>query len=344
MLDDDLPDQLPDWAEHKIHADCPCPYFVKFAQLRTRDGRKIGNAVVNRIHFKRMRLVADIVTDIGSVVECLNRKELEELFYEPIYVMKPEAVVVRTGKIVRNPMDFQVHHTPVLQEIEMTVTSVTAYRADDGTLFPTEEDAAIHNDWLEVSRVLKSRHGFLGAKLATADSKNAQALFKITREVVMSRHAESIPLKPFEPEKYKCQRARDSKANLSAEGRFDEEAFGFFVENILQYGGDFIDDDLKVFRISAEDLFTYCHEVKTDKQAGTVEKKLDAEAIDLLVSARACIKRLGAPDLTGERDRHEVARAIKAYLNKVYGSTDWNIKSEPTKADPVIEQPAPEAK
>jgi len=73
----------------------------------------------------------------------------------------------------------------------MTVTSVTAYRADDGTLFPTEEDAAIHNDWLEVGRVLKSRHGSIGAKLATGDSKNARALFKITREVVMARNAAS---------------------------------------------------------------------------------------------------------------------------------------------------------
>lgn len=73
----------------------------------------------------------------------------------------------------------------------MTVTQVTAYRADDGTLFPTEEDAAIHNDWIEVSRVLKSRYGFVGAKLATADSKNAQSVFKITREVVMARNAAS---------------------------------------------------------------------------------------------------------------------------------------------------------
>jgi hypothetical protein len=153
----------------------------------------------------------------------------------------------------------------------MTVTQVAAYRAEDGTLFPTEEDALIHNDWIEVGRVLKSRYGSIGAKLAIADSKNVRALFKITREVVMARSTGSA-----------------------------------------------------------------------DKQAGAVEIRVDSEAIDLLLRARACIKKLHAPDASGEHSRQEVSQAIKLYLNKAYGSTDWNVQSEPTKADPVIEQPTPE--
>ena len=168
----------------------------------------------------------------------------------------------------------------MLQEIEMTVTQVTAFRAKDGKLFETRDEADRHSDFVQVCDIYKTRHKETICSTVDPKATSLRRVFAITRELMLHRQV----------------------------------------------------------------IHAASNATSADKQACTVEKKLDTEAIDLLVRARACIKKLDAPDATGEHIRNELARAIKAYLNKVYGSTDWNIQSEPTKADPVIEQPAPEAK
>ena len=74
---------LPPWAEKISNGN----YFEIGAQLCTRDGRKIGNAFVNKIEFKNDLELAQIITDRGTIIY-LTLPELKELFYKPRYVMK----------------------------------------------------------------------------------------------------------------------------------------------------------------------------------------------------------------------------------------------------------------
>jgi hypothetical protein len=72
--------QLPHWAIGYASGN----YMIEGAQLCTKDGRKIGNAFVNKVFTCQENL--EIVTDMGNVV-ILNQQEAEELFYPPMYVM-----------------------------------------------------------------------------------------------------------------------------------------------------------------------------------------------------------------------------------------------------------------
>ncbi|HHL35190.1 MAG TPA: hypothetical protein ENJ30_12575 [Desulfobulbaceae bacterium] len=89
---------LPDWAERFSNGG----YFEEGAQLRTRDGRKIGNAVVSEIVYdpERSEKVATVVTDVGTVVH-LSKDGLEDLFYPPVYVMAEKLMPAR-GFLCRN--------------------------------------------------------------------------------------------------------------------------------------------------------------------------------------------------------------------------------------------------
>lgn len=71
---EDLP--LPEWAEKRSDGN----YMEPGAQLATRDGRRIGNAYVDRIEqSEKGASIAVVVTDMGSTLH-LNERELESEF------------------------------------------------------------------------------------------------------------------------------------------------------------------------------------------------------------------------------------------------------------------------
>lgn len=56
-------------------------------------------------------------------------------------------------------------------------------------------------------------------------------------------------------DKFKCEFAKQRKAEMLAQGAFETEDFGFACECAEQYGASYLDDDATVFQISADDLF-----------------------------------------------------------------------------------------
>jgi hypothetical protein len=93
MTAEDFP--LPDWATGR------CSTWCVGAQLRTRDGRRIGNAVITR----RIRQSPDespvwvVVTDTGNELALVS-SELDELFFDPEFTMNPDTA---PGVRIRNP-------------------------------------------------------------------------------------------------------------------------------------------------------------------------------------------------------------------------------------------------
>ena len=84
---EDLGELLPDWAACQAFGQ-----WVPNAQLCTRDGRKVGNAVLIQWHEKSypsqgvtLRL-AQVTTDAGNTLN-LTLSELDHLFYPPRWVM-----------------------------------------------------------------------------------------------------------------------------------------------------------------------------------------------------------------------------------------------------------------
>ena len=74
---------LPFWAISRSNGN----YMDIGAQLRTRDGRRCGNAFVNNLRDRPpLGIIADVVTDAGSSFS-MTLSELEEAFYPPIYIM-----------------------------------------------------------------------------------------------------------------------------------------------------------------------------------------------------------------------------------------------------------------
>lgn len=77
---------LPDWAERKSDGN----YMEAGAQLATRDGRRCGNAYVDRVEaHDRLGHVAVVITDMGNTFH-MTVRELEGAFHPPVYVMKLE--------------------------------------------------------------------------------------------------------------------------------------------------------------------------------------------------------------------------------------------------------------
>lgn len=72
---------LPPWASGMAHGE----YLVVGAMLPTRDGRRIGNAVVVSIEWETF--LCHIKTDAGTDVT-LTEQELEEQFWPPTWVRK----------------------------------------------------------------------------------------------------------------------------------------------------------------------------------------------------------------------------------------------------------------
>ena len=90
-----LEQYLPSWAIKASDGT----YMEVGAQLLTRDGRRMGNAYVHSLEFHpELGELAFVITDMGN--HCLmTRRELEEMFYPPKYVMDPvEARKTRTMK------------------------------------------------------------------------------------------------------------------------------------------------------------------------------------------------------------------------------------------------------
>ena len=78
-LDEDFNLYLPDWATGVTTSWCVG------AQLRTKDGRCMGNAVIANYH-QGERSPWEIVTDAGTTLRLLDA-ELDELFWAPSWVM-----------------------------------------------------------------------------------------------------------------------------------------------------------------------------------------------------------------------------------------------------------------
>ena len=74
---------LPGWAKERSNGE----YMKIGSQLCTKDGRKIGNAFVIKIKKYNNLIVAEVKTDIGTVLE-LTEQELKQYFYQPQYIMK----------------------------------------------------------------------------------------------------------------------------------------------------------------------------------------------------------------------------------------------------------------
>ena len=88
---------IPDWAARLIGTD-EDGYLIDYAQLMTRDGRRTGNAVIRKVE-PLTEWVITVLTDMGNEL-VLTRREADELFFEPVYVMKADAVGVRLGRQV----------------------------------------------------------------------------------------------------------------------------------------------------------------------------------------------------------------------------------------------------
>ncbi len=91
-------DIIPKWASGYAHGN----YMQKGAQLSTKDGRKIGNAVVVGFFeeiicqqvdgdYFYLPETATVITDFGNRL-MLNIIELEQLYHPPKWVMKWEEV------------------------------------------------------------------------------------------------------------------------------------------------------------------------------------------------------------------------------------------------------------
>lgn len=81
---------LPSWASEALDGE-----WVQFAQLATKDGRRMGNALILNVYpvtweGKEVDLHT-IITDFGNILE-LTEHELETLFHPPKWKMKANRV------------------------------------------------------------------------------------------------------------------------------------------------------------------------------------------------------------------------------------------------------------
>jgi hypothetical protein len=92
---DDVDFPLPEWAERRSDGN----YMEAGAQLATRDGRRCGNAYVDRIEaHSALGQVAVVITDMGNSFR-MTLSELEGAFYPPAYVMRIDEARMRRGVI-----------------------------------------------------------------------------------------------------------------------------------------------------------------------------------------------------------------------------------------------------
>lgn len=85
-----LESHLPEWADAKLHGE-----WVQYAQLQTKDGRRMGNAIILAIE----TVVWDgkpvelhwIITDFGTICR-MTERELAWQFHPPTWRMRPGRV------------------------------------------------------------------------------------------------------------------------------------------------------------------------------------------------------------------------------------------------------------
>lgn len=88
---------LPDWATYYVGNCDEVDRYVSGAQLCTRDGRRVGNAVIismGKADFKHWNpsegiTMFEVLTDVGTNFT-MTLEELKEMFYSPIYLMDVE--------------------------------------------------------------------------------------------------------------------------------------------------------------------------------------------------------------------------------------------------------------
>lgn len=89
-------DYLPEWASRRSTDDLEINQ-----QLCTRDGRRIGNAViacqVSKLQGNTVYTYWAVLTDMGTVLNLLTA-EIDELFYRGDYIMKAADVQRRYAK------------------------------------------------------------------------------------------------------------------------------------------------------------------------------------------------------------------------------------------------------
>lgn len=83
---------LPEWATGLNVSHQP----VLYAQLCTKDGRRVGNGFIAEIqdHYKYGDSIYKVITDKGSVV-LVTESELHELYWIGDYICKPDHNVER---------------------------------------------------------------------------------------------------------------------------------------------------------------------------------------------------------------------------------------------------------
>ena len=182
---------LPDWAEATIQKG-PDPYLVERAQLMTRDGRRMGNAVVRKVE-ALTELVITAVTDMGNEL-VLTRSEAEELFFPPVYVMQPWAVGVRLGKTAADPKAECTNSDTWNCKYCKKNTACDAlkdYRSSGGTVKP-EPEPEDKADTVAQANSLKINVELLCNKLGTARVAvaDAEANLKLLRDVVESQETQ----------------------------------------------------------------------------------------------------------------------------------------------------------
>lgn len=95
---------LPDWADKKLTGE-----WVQYAQLATRDGRRMGNAVILAVDTVvwgdtpvELHL---IITDFGNTLR-MTEGELATQFYPPIWRMRANRVSHRIKHITNYSEEF----------------------------------------------------------------------------------------------------------------------------------------------------------------------------------------------------------------------------------------------
>ena len=95
---------LPSWASDQLDGE-----WVQFAQLQTKDGRRMGNAVILAVDTVKWGdaevELHTIITDFGNVLR-LTEGELETQFHPPKWKMKANRVSHRIQFITSYNEDF----------------------------------------------------------------------------------------------------------------------------------------------------------------------------------------------------------------------------------------------
>lgn len=176
---------IPDWAARLIGTD-EDGYLIEYAQLMSRDGRRTGNAVIRKVE-PLTEWVITVVTDMGNEL-VLTRGEAEELFFEPVYIMKADAVGVRLGRNATpdepktectNSDTWNCKYCRKTQ----TCDALNNDRNFGGTVKPEPEDKT---DTVAASNGLKVNIEVLCDKLATARVAlaDAEANMKLLRDLL----------------------------------------------------------------------------------------------------------------------------------------------------------------